>query len=355
MRRRIIKYSSGISLVSAVLTIVSSTQRTFAYGGNPATPEQQNEIVNYCYQQAKDYWKIHDPKTAIKEMFQNPGKNFGPDEIDLEYEKYFENKSLRTFDNELKLAEDLYKEALKNPNKKWDCKVVSGHMSKYLESKGIEHAFVQFNPGEGGHAVIMYAVNEPSEKDSNKLEKKLYILDMARVVAMTLTQIPKPDKNVFDELWGLDNQKAIKDAKDAARVPLIDYAEWKHGFQNAPIVYVVSPNSTQSLRPKTWVPYDAISLGDYLVNYHPSYAKKYLIFDVAGTDRQGLRRDKNGKPVLMSRRWLREEDVKPKPTFYRTFKMEVSLNGQSVSAPGCSIPYDEELGLAWMNRLSSGM
>ena len=366
MKKRTLRYLSGTLFISTVPTVVG-TQQVFAKGGSPAkpqqqpakpqqqpakpqqqpaTPQQQKEIVDYCFVEAQRYWITHNSTLALQKMFQpinDKTKTEVPDKIDLEYEKYFQDKSLRTFDNELELAEKLYNDALKNPEKEWDCKVVSGHMSNYLTSEGIKHMFVRFNSGKGGHAAIMYAVKEPSKLGPNKMEENWYILDMARVVAMVLTQIFEPGQEMFNQMWELSTQSTIKDARDAAKIPLISYSEWKYGFQNAPIVYVVNPNSTQSLRPKTWVPYDAISLGDYLVKNSPEFAGKYLILEVAGTDRESLQKNKNGEPVLKSRRWLREIEVQPKPTFYRTFNMEVSANGQRLSIPGCTIPYDEEI------------
>jgi|GEM_PF-4823666 len=345
MKKRTLRYLSGTLFISTVPTLVG-TQQVFAEGESPATPQQQKEIVDYCFEEAQKYWKIHNPILTLQKMFQpinDKTKTEVPDEVDLEYERYFQDKSLRTFDNELELAEKLYNGALKNPEKEWDCKVVSGHMSNYLTSKGIKHMFVRFNSGRGGHAAIMYAVKEQSESDSNKMEENWYILDMARVVARVLTQISNSGQELFNQMWGLSTQSTIKNARDAAKIPLISYSEWIYGFQNAPIVYVVNPNSTQSLKPKTWIPYDAISLGDYLVENSPEFAGKYLILEVAGTDRESLQKNKNGVPVLKSRRWLREVDVQPKPVFYRTFRMEISADGQRLSIPGCTIPYDEEI------------
>lgn len=217
-----------------------------------------------------------------------------------------------------------------------------GHMSNHLKSKNIKHAIVQFKPGEVGHMAIAYAVNEPSKSNPDKLEENWYILDMARVVAMVLTQIPNPDKEAFDELWALENQTVIKGARDAAKIPLIAYSEWRHGFQNAPIVYAVDPDSVGSLRPDTWAPYNALSLGDYLVKNSPEFAKKYLILDAAGESGEARWRDSKGNPVPKSRRWLREIN-EPGPTFLRTFRMEATIGGQRTSVPGVTIPYNNEL------------
>ena len=82
----------------------------------------------------------------------------------------------------------------------------------------------------------------------------------------------------------------------------------------------------------------------------PDFALKYLIFDAAGTGEKECRLNKNGRPVPDSRRWLRELDVEPKPTFYRDFNIEVVVKGERLSLPEYTIPYDDKLYSDWMQK-----
>lgn len=59
---------------------------------------------------------MHDPQIALGRMFQSANRTIEPDKIDLAYREYFKNKSVRTFDDELKLAEELYQAGLKSPD-----------------------------------------------------------------------------------------------------------------------------------------------------------------------------------------------------------------------------------------------
>ena len=350
MKKRAIRYLSGTFFVSTVPTLVG-TQQVSAEGGNPATPEQRKEIVDYCYLEAQEYWKTHDPILALKKKFQLVKPSAETSWLDSEYRENLKGRD-RTFDNKLKLDEKLYQESRSDPQKEWDCKIISGHMSSYLTSKGIKHVYASYVPGAEWHAIIIYAVNEPSKVDANKVEENWYVLDMARVLDMELTsgRYCPLKEGAFNRMWALDDKLAIKEAKDAAQIPLVDYANWKFGFRNTSMVFVVDSDSTQVLRQETFKVYDAYTLGDYLVKNSPDFALKYLIFDAAGTGEKERRLNKNGRPVPDSRRWLRELDVEPKPTFYRDFNMEVVVKGEWLSLPGYTTPYDDKLYSEWMQK-----
>ena len=223
MKKRILRCLSGTFLVST-LTTAFETQQVFAIGGNPATPTQKEEIAEYCYEEAIKYWQVHDPISALERKFQLIKQSATPSWVSSEYRKRFKDKETPTFRDKLELDSILYEEALKSSNKEWDCRVLSGRMSKLFKLEGIKHVYIDFVPNKTlGHAAIMYAVNEQSKSDPKKDEENWYVLDMARVLDMTLTSGKyKPLKEgAFNKIWALDNNSTIKSAKDAAAIPLI--------------------------------------------------------------------------------------------------------------------------------------
>ena len=357
MKKRILRCLSGGFLVSTVTTAVG-TQQTSAISGNPATPIQKEEIAEYCYKEVKKYWEFHDPIPALKKKFNLIEQSAAPNWVKSEYIRYFENNDLLTFDNELKLDEKLYKEALKDSSKEWNCAVLAGHMSNYLKSNNIKHVYISFVPDNAeGHAAIMYAVNEPSKSNPKKMEENWYILDMARMLDMQLTSGKYGKKGeivlkegTFNELWDLDNKSTIKSAKDAAAIPLIEYAEWKYGFHEAGVVFVNDPDSTQRISPEKFIVYDSNTLGEFLVENSPDFAKKYLILEAAGIDEKNLQLNNKKERVPNSRRLMEKEDAKCKPALYRTFNMVVKVGANFFTVPYFREGYDDVIYKDWVQN-----
>lgn len=175
MNKLIGKMYSGSMFVAFLLTInnLYIPNKAFAMGSikavvaksdkekeeaKPATREQQKEIAQDFCSAVKGYWDNRDIDFHTKNESRNS------DEINAVYENFFDG-GVRTYWMKLELDGKFYQEALKNFLKKWDCKVLAGHLDNYLREKGTVHRCISFQKEQFSSTCIIYAVSEDNDEN----------------------------------------------------------------------------------------------------------------------------------------------------------------------------------------------
>ena len=306
-----------------------------------ATPEQQKKIANYCYSEVKKYWDSHDQKWAWENM-----ENDSPD-VDSAYENFFKFFS-RTYEEKIGFDEKYYNEALNNPEKNWDYRIVSGHMANYLKKLGIKHRYARYDKIRGSEKIskdfIIYAVEEKSQLDPSIMEENWYVLDMQLMKDAELAMRNFGYKELPDAAYG-----SLKLPIDAASIPLEVYADNENfGFCNTFQVVVFGNDETAVLDRNSYVDLNAPLIGEWVFrNCTESYKNRYLVTGVTGEELKIISNPyvTGGENIFdltkFSRRLFLEEKSHA-PEVFRSFSLVVNHNGKFKKFPTRAVvPYDE--------------
>lgn len=360
MNKRTKQIFSGITITSSLVTLQSfwtapkaiamesKINKTASKSGlaeketyKAATLEQQKEIAKYCDSEVKKYWDKHDPAWAWDHM-----ENDSPD-VDETYEEFFKDVQ-RTYKEKIEFDEKYYNEALNNPEKNWDCKIVSGHMVNYLRKMGVKHRYAHYDKERDGkkisHDLVVYAVSEKSKLDPSIIEENWYVLDMQLMKDAELLMRNFGYKELPDVVYG-----PLKLPIDAASVPLEVYADnVNFGFGNTYQVFVFGNNEDAVLDKEERIDSHAPLIGEWVYkNCTENYRKKFLIPEI--TDKElkiiGSTLAIKGKRInsltKLSRRLFLEEESHV-PDIFRSFSLVVSHKGKLIKFPTRAVvPYDE--------------
>ena len=265
-----------------------------------ATPEQQKEIVNYCYKEVEEYWKHHVPSWA----WNKDNTNDSPD-VDKAYEEFFGGDNKRTYKEKIEFDNEYYNKAKYNSEFNWDSKIVTGHMAYYFREKGLKHRYVHFDKLREGCSqdCLIYAVNEESKSVPGTFEEIWYVLDMQSM----------------RETVGLKlfyNKKEIENPKMWACIPLEEFADMEVGFENTPQVLVYG-DSDDAIVNEYGIDLNAPLISQWVDRYAtPEFKKKYFVTDLSDIESEKISKFNGNGNLLdcvskVSRRYFVEDSNKP--------------------------------------------
>lgn len=273
-----------------------------------ATPEQQKEIVNYCYKEVEEYWKHHDPSWA----WNKDNTNDSPD-VDKAYEEFFGGDNKRTYKEKIDFDNGYYNKAKRNSKFNWDSKIVAGHMAYYLREKELKHRYVHFDKLREGISqdCLIYAVNEESKSVPGTFEENWYVLDMQSMRETVGFKLFSNKKEKKEEL-----EKEIGNPKIWARIPLEVFADMDVGFKNTPQVFVYG-DSDDAIVNEYGIDLNAPLISQWVDRYAtPEFKKKYFVTDLSDIELEKISKfNRNGNLLdcvsKVSRRYFVENSNKP--------------------------------------------
>ena len=328
------KYSSGMMMDKIVNVSQCKKSSDTLETAKPATREQQKEIAKYCYDQVKKYWDMRDIKYHVENESENSVS------INKDYKVFLESTHSvdeSTYGKKLDFEDKYYEKALGDSSVNWDCKVVAGHMAKFLKDNKIKHRYVTKLAADFSndfpHDFIIYAVNENSKSDKNKTEEKWYVLDMElmRKAELSIRYYEVEDLSLFYRS-STQIYSPLKSPVDAACIPLELYAENEvFGLNSSVSVFVYGTDNNARIDSKYGIVIDAPLIGEWVYEHCTNdFKEKFLIMDVS--DEEMMRINGNLRPDLsklrsLSRRVLIREEL-PQPPVYRSYSLLFLHNGK---------------------------
>lgn len=343
MKKLVDRVCSGIMVVSFLLAInnlhvpnmalamesiknvVTESDKEVEFA-KPATPEQQKEIANDLYDAVKEYWDKRDID------WHTANESLNSDLINAAYEKFLDGE-VHTYGMKLELDEKLYQEALNDPKKNWDCKVLTGHVANYLRKLGIKHRCISFKKNHFSSTCIIYAVSENNDENWYALD-----MDVMRKTELALRENKTSQLSWLysDEVYGGKSPvyHPLESPIDAARIPLEVYADnLAFGFGGTSDVFVYGDNKDAIFQGKLFAVSGAPLIGEWVnKNCTKNFRNKFLVVDVSHEymmlDSGKMRVDVEHLDKISRRLFVEEKSIKPDT--YRVFGLWFRIGNENL-------------------------
>lgn len=205
-------------------------------------------------------------------------------DINAAYEKFLDGE-VRTYGMKLELDEKLYQEALDDPEKNWDCKVLTGHVANYLRKLGIKQRCISFKKEKFSSTCVIYAVSENNDEnwyalDMDIMSKTELILRKYKGCKLSWLRLEKFYKGELPIYYPLESPL------DAESIPLEVYADnTVFGFGGTSDVFVYGDKKDATFQGNLFAVSGAPLIGEWVSkNCTENFRNKFLVIDVSYKD-----------------------------------------------------------------------